>query len=221
MTREENCVKNVPFIDAATKFGSEFVTNPQPAIEDGHDAELLSIFRELWKDADDFWEFHRNNTAFNGYVSSDYEAAFHLLKTFQDRATTFLEWGSGLGVVAIMADLMGFDSYGIEAESILFDKSLVFADEFESEAHLVEGSFVPDGFDWDPSTGDEVYVTQIDLPDAYGELGMSLDDFDLVYAYPWPTEHSTFQNIFTQFGSTGATLLTYDYREGHQAFLKS
>jgi len=129
-------------------------------------------------------------------------------------AETFLEWGSGLGVVAIMASRIGFESVGIEAEPLLCDLSKDLIEEFESEAKIAQGSFIPDAFVWDPSQGDESEKTSIDAADAYGEIDLELSDFDVIYAYPWPTEHPLYHNILNEFGGPNVILLTYDAREG-------
>lgn len=176
--------------------------------------ELQQLFRSLWRRADEIWDRHDGESAFDSYVSADYLAVYHELKLLQPQAETFLEWGSGLGVVAIMADLMGFRSYGIEAESMLADYSLDLADEFDSDVQLVCGSFIPDGFEWNPASGDESVKTFIDVADGYSKLDLELDDFDLIYAYPWPTEHALYRNVLRQFGRPGVMLLSYDAREG-------
>ena len=59
-----------------------------------------------------------------------------------------------------------------------------------------------------------MFRTVIDTPSAYEALDMELRDFDLVYAYPWPDEHTLFRSIMRQFGCSNALLLSYDAREG-------
>ena len=172
------------------------------------------MFGRLWQRADEIWDQHDGESSFDSYVSADYLAVYNQLKLLKPRVESFLEWGAGLGVVAIMADLMGFQSFGIEAESMLVDYSIELADEFESSAQLVCGSFIPDGFQWNPAAGDESVKTFIDVADGYGQLDLELDDFDLVYAYPWPTEHALYHNVLKQFGRPGVMLLSYDAREG-------
>ena len=175
---------------------------------------LLVEFGCLWEQADKIWEREDGSPDFAAYVSADYMAVYEQLKLLRGQVETFLEWGSGLGVVTIMASRMGFDASGIEAESKLVDYSTDLADAFSSTAQFAHGSFIPDEFVWDPSQGDESERTAIDLPDGYGQLDLELDDMDLVYAYPWPTEHPLYHNILNQFGAPNVKLLTYDAREG-------
>lgn len=182
----------------------------------GSNAALHAEFQSLWRDARALWDKHENSRAFGAYVSADYEKVFEALTKLQGRATTFLEWGSGLGVVAIMASRMGFESYGIEAEDTLVEFSRTLSQSYRSEARFAQGSFIPDEFDLNPSEGDDVVRTAIDMPSGYHELDMELRDFDLVYAYPWPDEHHLYYNILREHGRSGALYLSFDVREGMQ-----
>lgn len=175
---------------------------------------LLDDFARLWEEADKIWEREDGSPAFAAYVSADYMAVYEQLKSLRGHVETFLEWGSGLGVVTIMASRMGFDAYGIEAESDLIDYSDDLASVHDSTAQFAHGSFIPDEFVWNPSKGDESERTSIDLPAGYEQLDLDLQDMDLIYAYPWPTEHSLYHNILNEFGAPNVKLLTYDAREG-------
>jgi hypothetical protein len=171
-------------------------------------------FVKLWADAQSIWDEHHDETEFEGYVSADYRAVYEVLAELQGSVVTFLEWGSGLGVVAIMASLMGYEAYGIEAEPRLVRFADQLAGRYGSNAQFAEGSFIPDDFVWNPAIGDEVQRTNIDAASGYEELGLELRDFDLVYAYPWPDEHSLFHSIMREYGRKNALMLTYDAREG-------
>lgn len=168
----------------------------------------------LWKAADDLWEAKQDVDSFVSYASADYVEVFHALVKLQGKAVTFLEFGSGLGVATIMASRLGFEAYGIEAKEELVEYAREFADQFAPDAEFATGSFMPDEFEWDPAAGDESVRTFIDEPGGYGELGLDLEDFDLIYAYPWPTEHPLYNNVLRQFARPGAIYLTYDAREG-------
>lgn len=174
----------------------------------------LAVLPDLWAEADAIWEAHLTAPEFRGYVSADYQAVLNAMVQLRTRASTFLECGSGLGVIAIMASLLGFDACGIEAEPLLVDFARDLAEKYGPGAKFAVGSFIPDEFEWDPSKGEEVHITVIDLAAGYDELAMDLDDFDVIYAYPWPTEHQLYHNIMRQFGAKHATLLSYDAHEG-------
>ncbi|NIO39185.1 MAG: hypothetical protein GTO41_02680, partial [Burkholderiales bacterium] len=85
------------------------------------DLSLLAEFEALWGDARKLWDRHEDSAGFGEYVSADYAQVCQSLIELRGQATTFLEWGSGLGVVAIMASRLGFEAYGIEAEAELVE----------------------------------------------------------------------------------------------------
>lgn len=175
---------------------------------------LRKEFESLWQKAEEIWTAHENAPEFGGYVSADFSAVLDALIRQQHQAATFLEWGSGLGVVAQMAARLGYEAYGIEAEPKLVDLARDLAEQFDNPAEFVSGSFVPDQFEWQPELGQESERTVLNLPDAYGELGQELSDFDLVYGYPWPTEHALLKGIMRSCGGLHSRLLIYDAREG-------
>jgi hypothetical protein len=170
--------------------------------------------RQLWRQADDLWEVEQDRGPFHSYASANYELVFDSLTQLLGQAATFLEWGSGLGMVSIMASQLGFEAYGIEAEIKLVEHAQGFAEQVAANTQFAIGSFIPDEFEWDPSAGDESIRTSIDAPDAYDQFDLNLQDFDLIYAYPWPTEHKLYHNILKQFARPGAFFLSYDAREG-------
>jgi SAM-dependent methyltransferase len=180
--------------------------------EENCDSIPADIVR-LWQSADDLWEEKQQLLSFASYASADYTEVYQALKKLRGSAGTFLELGSGLGVVTIMASQLGFDAYGIEAEDELVDYSREFAEQYAENAKFATGSFIPDEFEWGPEKGESVR-TFVDVPDAYDQFDLELEDFDLIYAYPWPTEHSLYDNVLSQFARPGASFLTYDAREG-------
>ena len=186
-------------------------------LDSSHDPDeaLLREFAKLWAEADELWTQNQDAPAFHGYVSADYQAVYDSLNRLRNRVATVLEWGSGLGIVTIMASRMGFEAFGIESEPDLVGHSQNFALAYGPEARFAQGSFIPDDFEWDP-TDAHVNRTIIDIPSGYDELDMELRDFDLIYAYPWPDEHSLLHAVIRQCGRSGAMLLTYDAREGIQ-----
>ena len=173
-----------------------------------------TVFKGLWRDAAAIWERHQYEPAFEGYVSADYGAVYDSLRKLQNRCATFLEWGSGLGVVTIMAAHLGFDAYGIEIEPELVEHARELADRYHSTAKFGCGSFVPGEYRERSSSGEEFHRTICDAVPAYDELDMELRDFDLVYGYPWPEEHLVFRSIMRHYGAPRAILVCYDAREG-------
>jgi hypothetical protein len=50
-------------------------------------------------------------------------------------------------------------------------------------------------------------------PSAYGKLGLALDDFDVVYAYPWGGEEPLMLDIMHRYGNPNARLLLHGDRD--------
>jgi len=175
---------------------------------------LMPMFRALWSDAAAIWETQQNEPAFEGYVSADYEAVYKSLVKYRDRRLMFLEWGAGLGVATIMADKMGFDAFGIEIEQTLVDHACAMAERFESRARFACCSFIPDNYEESARDGEEFQRTVCDAASGYDELGFELQDFNIIYAYPWPEEHLVFRSIVRRCGAPQALLICFDAREG-------
>ena len=178
------------------------------------DSELLASFQLLWAEADALWEANENRPAYALYVSADYMAIFEKLCQLRGRVDTVLEWGSGLGVVTIMANRLGFDAYGIEAESELVKLAETLAAKYQATPRFVVGSFIPAEFEEDMRAGEEFGRTITNAAPAYEELDMELRDFDLVYAFPWPDEHGIYRSIMKRHASRNALYMRYDAREG-------
>ncbi|MEM7309203.1 MAG: hypothetical protein AAF682_21140 [Planctomycetota bacterium] len=171
--------------------------------------ELLRLGTEAWN------EFSRRRQGtFHTFIPADQREAYGELLRLRGRASSFLELGSGVGVITVLADLLGYDAYGIEIEPELVAASEDLAARLDSGATFVSGSFVP------PDYRDEVdllpgdWVTVCEGADAYEELGMDLSDFDLVYAYPWPGEEDWLSELVRRHAGPHTTLLTYVAGEG-------
>lgn len=173
-----------------------------------------SEFEALWADAEAIWSANEQNPAFEGYVSADYEAIYRRLLQLRGRATTFLEWGSGLGVVTIMASLLGFEAYGIEVKHELVEHARRLSHQLGSTAKFATGSFIPNDFEARIESGDEFHRTITDESSAYDDFDMELRDFDLVYAFPWPEELTVFRSIIRRCANPATLFLRYDAREG-------
>lgn len=167
------------------------------------------------------WEsFSDQRPAFQRFIPADLRLAREALTEAREAAgglgLRFIELGSGFGSIAILADLLGFESYGIEVDRELFAGSLGLADEFDSNVELVEGSFVPLEFMDSVQHFDEEFPTPIDGADAYAELGLKLSDFDLIYTYPWPGEEDWYAELLGHFASPHARQLNYGHKDGFQ-----
>ena len=170
--------------------------------------------RSLWTDAKRIWDCYEARREFREFVAADYEEVYQALASLRGRVSTFLEWGSGLGVIAIMASRLGFDAYGIESETRLVDWSYQLAERYDSDARFITGSFIPAEYEWSAEEGDESFRSDVDVEPGYIELDMELRDFDLVYVYPWPDELAFCRNIMRRCGGENALFTSYDAREG-------
>lgn len=150
------------------------------------------------------------------FIPCDHHGAYETLRELRSRALTFVEFGSGAGVVTVMADLLGFEAYGIEIEPWLVNRSSEIAEQFGSSAIFAEGTFVP------PAYQDEIellsgdFLTPTNGAYAFDELGLELSDFDLVFAYPWPGDEDWLVELMRRHARDDALLLTYDVCDGFQ-----
>ncbi len=154
-----------------------------------------------------------------GFVPSDFETVYQALRAITDAnltpGTSLCEWGSGFGVVASLAAMLEFMACGIEIEKNLVDASRRLADDFGLPVEFVQGSFIPSGAE---SCAEEAYADNnaeyswlvTDADDAYDELGLDPDDFDVVFAYPWPGEEYLITSLFEKYAAEEALLLMYD-----------
>jgi hypothetical protein len=136
-------------------------------------------------------QFVRNSPIrITGFVPSDFVTVYHALRAITEAnlapGTSLCEWGSGFGVVASLAAMLGFRVCGIEIERELVDASQSLADDFGLPVGFFHGSFVPAGAEADADNNAELFCLATDARDAYDELGLDPDDFDIVFAYPWP-----------------------------------
>jgi len=152
------------------------------------------------------------------FVAADYGAVLETLLTLRAPGLRFLEWGSAPGVITIMADLLGFEAYGIELDADLVRMARDLAARYDSRARFATGSFLPGGYEWKPRSGDGRLGTIGHGPPGYAELGHPLEDFDLVFAFPWSGEEPMMHDVMRRYGGRHARLLLYGASEGMQIF---
>ncbi len=146
------------------------------------------------------------------FVASDYELVFRVIRLIvQQRLMTgnrMLEWGCGFGVVAALGSILGLDVTGIEAERRLLREAETTMEDFGVPVELVWGNFLPVGSESlshnpdFPSMGHRV-------PCAYQQIGSDLDDFSLVFGYPWPGEWAFHEAVFARYGAVGGLLVLF------------
>lgn len=165
--------------------------------------ELLSAGWELWEEFDE----GSVDRDFHPFVSADYDAVVRSLWPLKGCGGRFLEWGSATGVITVMAQMLGFEAYGIELDEELVVSARRLADRFDSSASFAAGSYLPEGYSWSAPNGDTRTGTVGSGPSGYLKLGLSLDEFDVVFGYPWDGEDSMMFDLMAQFGRADTLLL--------------
>jgi hypothetical protein len=117
-----------------------------------------------------------------------------------------------------MADLIGFDACGIELDPALVTTARALAARHGSGARFVAGSFLPAGYQWRRRDGDTRTGTIGEGPSGYLQLGRALDDFDLVFGYPWSGEEALMYDLMQRYGRPDALLLVHDTNRGVLAY---
>lgn len=202
---------------------------------------------------DDAWEtiqlveLRNRKSPIKGFHPSDFVGAYYRLFELNRRLRgpdghsvpshqrpSFCEWGSGLGVVACLAERIGFQCTAIEVDKTLHRAALDWHDRHGSQVRLLQGSFIPDDALHSKTTGNspDPPPRKLELTggasdkSGYGEESMWLDlnaksvfdcqnpslsptDFDVIYAYPWPGEAEFMYSLFKKISRPGAYLLTF------------
>lgn len=148
------------------------------------------------------------------FIPCDYSDAYEALRGLVGRAHSFVELGSGSGVVTILADLLGLEACGIEAEPWLVERSRQIAEEFDSGAVFAEGTFVPLEYEEEIINLSDESLTPMIGADGFEELGIELSEFDLVFAYPWPGDEEWLFELIRRYARNDVLLLTYGNRDG-------
>src|SRR5262249_27623896 len=172
-------------------------------------ADVRALLREATKRIRRFQRAHR----IPAFVSSDHQGAYHALRALTKgdllAGDQFCEWGSGFGVVACLAAMLDFDACGIEIEEELVDAAQQLADDFGLPVEFIRGSFIPKGGDPCQHTTEEFAWLTPDESTTHEELALGTDDFDVIFAYPWPDEEQLTENFFEFHAAVGAVLVTY------------
>ena len=181
---------------------------PSPALDPGLRRRLEQLGEEgweLWATFDRDVRRHR----WHSFVPADYGRILDALLPFRSPGRTFLEWGSATGVITIMADLLGFNACGIELDPELARTAESLAGRYGSRARFAAGSFLPAGYAYRPHDGDARLGTVGEGPSGYLKLGRSLDDFEVVYGYPWSGEEALMHDLMRSYGRADAFLLLH------------
>jgi hypothetical protein len=175
------------------------------------ETSLPGDVRAFLREADRRIRRFQREAHFPAFVPSEFPCAYAVLRALSESGlapgSLFCEWGSGFGVIACLAAYLDFDAYGIEIEGELVDAAQELADDFGLPVEFVRGSFIPAGYDvYDH--GDEFAWLTTDAGGGHQDLGLEPDDFDVIFAYPWPDEERVTETLFEKCGRSGAVLVT-------------
>jgi hypothetical protein len=175
------------------------------------DQPIPEDVRALIREADRRIEEFQRPGRVPGFVPSDFARTYQVLRGIISAnlapGNLFCEWGSGFGVVACLAALLDFDAVGIEIDADLVDAARRLADDFDVPVEFVRGSFIPRGGEVYADTRAGYAWLEVDQTGA--DVGLDHDDFDVIFAYPWPDEEGATEKIFERYASHTALLVTY------------
>jgi hypothetical protein len=121
----------------------------------------------------------------------------------------FVEWGCGFAVVTGIAALLGLDAVGIEAEEMLCCEGRKLLARHALQAEIWQGNFLPHGARRLAEDTDPLVSLTHAIEPAYQRHQMSLDDFAIIFAYPWPGEEHFLRVVFDRFSRSDALLLMF------------
>ena len=176
-------------------------------------APLPADVRAFLQEAERRVERLQSDCRYPAFIASDFAGAYRALRAVADnfptRGRLFCEWGSGLGVIAGLAAMLAFDACGIESEAGLVDAARALARAFDLPVQFAQGSYIPRGGHVHLPADLGLAWLDTDTPPADDELGLSAEDFDLIFAYPWPDEEDLTGKLFARYAAPGALLLTH------------
>lgn len=186
------------------------VEMPLKLADDAIPEDVQHFVREATRRIDAF----QQDVRVPGFVPSNLEQAYRALRAVAEmhtqRGALFCEWGSGFGVIACLAALLDFDAVGIEIENELVDEAERLARDFSVPVEFLRGSFIPQGGTvlTESNTGlGFAWLTPEEARD--GELAFDPDDFDVIFAYPWPDEEDVTAVLFEHYARPGALLVSF------------
>ena len=188
-----------------------------PELDAALRARLAEVSAAGWTIFEQF-EADVRDRRFHPFVAADYDAVLAALIAQRGTGLRFLEWGSASGVITIMADLLGYDACGIELDESLVQTARDLATRFHSGARFVAGSFLPTGYAFNPGKGDGGTGWVGAGPSGYLQLGRALDDFDVVFGYPWGGGEPMMLDLMQCYGRADALLLLYGVDHGVTAY---
>ena len=164
--------------------------------------ELLQAYWDQW-----------HQRPIEQYVACDFRdvwrAMFAIKQNGLATGNTFCEWGCGFGIVTGLASQLGWEAIGIEAEEFLVQQARHFLKRHKLNAEVIHGNFLPRGSERLARSQSNHASLFHQVENAYEQHDLDLDDYAMVFAYPWPGEHHFQQEVFRNYARDGALLLMF------------
>ncbi|MEO1615906.1 MAG: class I SAM-dependent methyltransferase [Planctomycetota bacterium] len=179
----------------------------------------LAAMRARIQAFQDCWEEHHAAQ----FVAADYELVFRAMTWIQKTqaliGNRFLEWGCGFATVACLATELGWSSFAVEAHRDLIAQAKRTIQEWPAQVSLHHGNFLPRGTE---QLADDPTLPSLshEGSSAYEAWEMTLDEFAIVYSYPWPGEATFHEDVFAEHAEYGAILLMFVGPNEVQAYRK-
>ena len=173
---------------------------------------VRALLRESGRRMEIFFD-RRAQAPVPGFVHSDFERVYRALSAVAQSnlaaGSSFCEWGSGFGVVALLAASLDFRACGIEIDADLVEDAQSLAADFDLDVEFACGTFVPPGGEDLTDVPTDVLWLSAGGPCGHEALGVDPADFDVIFAYPWPGEEQVIEDLFERYASDAAILLTF------------
>jgi hypothetical protein len=112
-------------------------------------------------------------------------------------------------VVTAMASILGWDAIGIEAEEFLVDEARKWLRSERIDAEIWHGNFLPPGSERLAKRQANHASLFHQVPCAYADHDLGIDDFAIVFAYPWPGEDYFLKDVFRNYAADQSLLLLF------------
>ncbi len=167
--------------------------------------EISESRREAFQD-------RRESASLEQFVASDHRLVYQTLAWIEQAQLAtgrrFIEWGCGFAVNSCLAASLGWDVIAVDVEPELILQASQIVEIWHQPVELHCGNFLPRGAE---SLADDPYLLALGHPaePIYETAGLDLEDFDVVFVYPWPGERHFIERVFMRFAAHGALLVCY------------
>ena len=194
---------------------------------------VAALITDADRRLDDLFESNRNRRV-PRFLPSDPVLLYRVLKSLTEQdlplGHNFCEWGSGFGLGACLASLLGYRSYGLEIEEDLVVLARDLASDHAINVENLCTSYFPEGFGSYSAHGGAELMTpepvshwgesNILIP-AYEGMDCEIDEIDVFYVYPWPGEQELMHSLFETVAAEGAILIAYYGEQDIAAYRKT